>query len=406
MQLRKIDFSPPDITEKEIDAVVETLKSGWITTGPKTKEFEKKIAEYVSTDKAVCLSSATAAMELVLRLFDVKKGDEVITTPYTFASTVNVILHVGAKPVLVDIKKDSFDIDPDKIEKAITKKTKCVISVDFAGYPVDYDNIKAVLESSRRKFHPRKRTRQVFLEKILFLSDAAHSFGSEYKDKKVGSQADFTTFSFHAVKNLTTAEGGAVSFNKIGNFDSNDIYSNFMLLSLHGQNKDALSKIKSGNWHYDIKLAGFKYNMTDIQAALGLAQLERYKISLQKREEIFSCYNELLKDNDLFILPPFNEKVKKSSFHLYPLRIRGIDEEKRALIIEKLFEKGISCNVHFIPIPMHSCYKTLGYSIKDFPNCYEMYKNEITLPLYPKLTKNDIEYIVDNLKKVMKYLSF
>lgn len=402
MKLRKIDFSPPDITRKEISRVIKVLKSGWITTGPVTKEFEKKIASYLNCEKVICLNSATAGMELVLRLFGIKEGDEVITTCYTFASTANVIIHTGAKPVFVDVKKESFNIDPEEIEKRITEKTKAIITVDFGGYPVDYDEIKMIIERNRNKY---KSNFKYSLNRILFLADCAHSFGAEYNSKKTGTLADFSVFSFHAVKNLTTAEGGAICFNSIENFSSDTFYKEFQLFSLHGQDKDALSKIKEGQWKYDIKLAGYKYNMTDIQAALGLAQLERYNKILKKRETLFNYYNELLKNHERFILPPFNEKNKKPSYHLYPLRIQGLNEEKRDLLIEKLKEVGISCNVHFIPLVMHSYYKNSGYSINDFPNSYQMYKNEISLPLHTKLKYNDIEYTVDNLLKIIKRLN-
>ncbi|MBN2545021.1 MAG: DegT/DnrJ/EryC1/StrS family aminotransferase [Spirochaetes bacterium] len=400
MSIRKIDFSPPDITNAEINEVIDALKSGWITTGPKTKLFEKNISDYCNSSKTVCLNSATACLELILRLFDIKKGDEVITTPYTFASTANVIIHVGAKPVFVDVKKESFNIDPQAIKKALSKKTKAVIPVDIAGWPCDYDEIKEVLDNFKF-YHPDRKTKQALLDRPLIVADSAHSFGAEYKGKKLGTIADFTCFSFHAVKNLTTAEGGAVTFNGYKNYSSDEIYNDLMKLSLHGQSKDAYAKMKTGGWKYDIKCAGFKYNMTDIASSVGLAQLRRYDQMLNIRERLFNCYNEKL-NFDNFILPPFNDKNKKNSFHLYPLRIKNFNEENRNKLIEKLANAGISTNVHFIPVVMHSFYKKLGYSIKYFPNCYEMYKNEITLPLYSKLTLNDINYISDNLIKIFK----
>ncbi len=402
MKNRIIPFSPPDITRAEIDELVDTLRSGWITTGPKTKQFEKEIAKYCNTKKAVCLNSATAGLELVLRLFDIGVGDEVITTPYTFAATANVILHVGAKPVFVDIKKDQFNIDPKEIERAITKKTKAVITVDFGGFPCDYDEILDILENNKRKYCPKKHTNQQLLEKPLFLADTAHSFGAEYKGKKIGGVADFSVFSFHAVKNLATAEGGAVTFNSLGNIDNEHIYNKLMLLSLHGQSKDALAKSKAGSWKYTIECAGYKYNMTDITASLGLVQLRRYdKELLIKRKKSFNLYNDCLSD-DIYILPPFISNDKKSSYHLFPLRIREFDEKKRDKLISRMAEKGIATNVHYIPLVMQPLYKKLGYSINNYPNAYNMYKNEITLPLYSLLKEGDIIYICDALKKFTK----
>lgn len=400
MHTKKIDFSPPDITNAEIKEVVDTLKSGWITTGPKTKLFEKNISDYCKSEKTVCLNSATACLELILRLFDIKKGDEVITTPYTFASTANVIMHVGAKPVFVDVKRESFNIDPMAVKKALTKKTKAVIPVDIGGWPCDYDEINEVIDGYK-KFNPSKKTKQTLLKRPLIVADSAHAFGAEYNGKKLGTSADFTCFSFHAVKNLTTAEGGAVTFNSLKNYSSQEIYTDLMKLSLHGQNKDAFAKMKLGGWKYNIECAGFKYNMTDIASSIGLAQLKRYDNMLVIREKLFNYYNEKL-NYEYFILPPFNDKNKKSSFHLYPLRIKNFDEKKRDNIIEELAKKGISANVHFIPVIMHSYYRNLGYSIKDYPNCFEMYKNEISLPLYSKLTLQEINYITENLVKLLK----
>jgi dTDP-4-amino-4,6-dideoxygalactose transaminase len=402
--MKFIPFSPPDITNKEIKEVISTLKSGWITTGPKTREFEKKIAEYCTVEKAIALSSCTAGLELILRLFDIGNGDEIITTPYTFAATSNIILHVGAKPVFVDVKKDDFNIDPELIKKAINKKTKAVIIVDFGGWPCDYNEILRVLEDQKKLYTPKKRTYQEKINRILLISDSAHAFGAGYYGRQLGSIADFTVFSFHAVKNLTTAEGGAVTYNNFKKIDSDEISKELSLLSLHGQSKDAFSKMQAGNWKYSIETAGFKYNMTDIQASIGLAQLERYGKILKKRKKLYDLYIKTL-DGKYYILPPFNDKNKISSYHLFPLRIKGISEEERANIINKLAEKGIAVNVHFIPLPLHKLYKKLGYKIKDYPNAYEMYKNEITLPLYSKLKKNQLIYICKSLDFILKSFS-
>jgi dTDP-4-amino-4,6-dideoxygalactose transaminase len=403
--MKAIPFSPPDITRMEIKEVVRTLKSGWITTGPRTKKFEKEIAEYCSCEKVIALNSCTAGLELVLRLFDIGKGDEVITTPYTFAATANVIIHLGAKPVFADIKKDEFNIDPDEIKKAINKKTKAVIVVDFGGWPCDYDEIKNALNEKKKLFRPEIGTLQKKLDRTLLISDAAHAFGAGYGSKKLGSAADFTAFSFHAVKNLTTAEGGAVAFNSLKRLRADDIYKNLALLSLHGQSKDALSKLQAGSWKYSIELAGYKCNMTDIQAAIGLVQLKRYDEMLKKRKRLFELYEKNL-NNTRCILPPFNENLKAdkkiNSYHLFPLRIKGIGEKERDKIIEMLSEKGIPANVHFIPLPLHKFYKNSGYDIKDYPNTYEMYKNEITLPLYSALKEKDVIYICRNLNIILQ----
>ena len=398
-----IPFSPPDITQREIDEVVDTLKSGWITTGPKTKLFEKKIADYCNAEKSVCLSSATAGLELILRMFDIGKGDEVITTPYTYSATANIILHTGAKPVFVDIGENCFNIDYNQITKKITKKTKAIITVDYGGFPCDFDEIKEIINQNN-KFKANANIFQKETNRILLIDDAAHSFGSSYKNMRIGNGniADFTVFSFHAVKNLTTAEGGAITFNRINNITSDEIYKQLMLLSLHGQSKDALAKTIAGSWKYDIELAGFKYNMTDIQASIGIAQLERYDNEIiPKREKLFNIYLEQFKNNDKLIIPPFFDENKKTNYHLFPIRIKGIDETKRDDIIKRMAEKKISLNVHFIPLPLLSLYKNLGYDIKDYPNAYNMYKNLITLPLYSKLSEEDAIYVAEELKKII-----
>lgn len=402
MEERKIQFSPPDITQKEIDEVVDTLKSGWITTGPKTKLFEEEISKYCNSEKTVCLNSATAAMELVLRLFDIGPGDEVITSAYTYTASASVIIHCGATPVLVDVKPGEFNIDPKKIEEAITERTKAIIPVDIAGMPADYDEIFDVVERNKDKFNPKKGSYQEKLGRILVLADAAHSFGGEYKGKKVGSVADFTSYSFHAVKNLTTAEGGAITWKKNDAFDNEQLYKEFMLLALHGQNKDALSKMKAGAWKYDIAMPGYKCNMTDINAAIGLAQLRRYDSEiLAKKDLIDTWYKKHLKDIKGLILPEFRTEDKVSSRHIYAIRLEGATEEKRNEIIQKLAEKGIATNVHFQPLPLLTAYKNLGFKIEDYPEAYTMYSTEISLPFHDFICEEDVIYIAKNLKEVL-----
>lgn len=403
--MKKIPFSPPDITDAEINEVIDTLKSGWITTGPKTKLFEQKIAKYCGTTHAVCLNSATAGLELSLRLFGIGEGDEVITTPYTFASTANIILHVGATPIFVDVSPDSFLIDPTAIERAITPRTKAVIPVDFAGIPADYHNIKKVLERNKNLYTPTVGTKQETLDRPLLIADAAHALGAKMQLNNnwlnVGTLADFTVFSFHAVKNLTTAEGGAVTFCDISTLKGDDLYREFMLFSLHGQSKDALAKMQAGGWQYNIELAGYKCNMTDIMAAIGLAQLKRYPTMLARREEIYHHYKKLLSANASIILPEEYEN-RRSSFHIMPVRLHGFDEAKRNDVISKLAQAGISANVHFIPLPMQPLYKQLGYNIVNYPNAYSQYCNEITLPLYSTLTLTDADFIAKKLLGIIQ----
>ncbi len=395
-----IPFSPPDITQDEIDEVVDTLKSGWITTGPKTKLFEKEISSYCGTGGAICLNSATAGLELVLRLLDIGPGDEVITTPYTYAATANVILHCGAKPVFADLEDGNFNISPDNIEKAITKRTKLVIPVDIAGWPCDYDKIIDVLENNKKKFKPGKNTLQDMFDRPVIMDDAAHSFGSVYKGIKIGGIADFTVFSFHAVKNLTTAEGGAITFNKMKGFSCEEIYNRFQLLSLHGQSKDALSKMKAGSWKYSIELPGYKYNMTDISASIGLAQLKRYdREIIPKRKAVYDIYEEAFLNDSRVISPPVNDENRTGNCHLYMLRVKNGSETKRAEIIQKMAGKGISLNVHYIPVVMHPAYTRLGYDIKKYPNAFKMYENEITLPVYSRLAAEDAMTVCEELKK-------
>ena len=403
MEKRKITFSPPDITDREIAEVVDTLKSGWITTGPKTKKFEEEIAKYCGIKKSVCLNSATAAMELALRLFDIGEGDEVITSAYTYTASASVIYHCGAKIILADTKNGEFNIDPKEVEKLITPKTKAIIPVDIGGFPADYSEILEIVEKKKDIFNPKKGTYQEKLGRILVLADSAHSFGSNYKGRKTGSVADITSFSFHAIKNLTTAEGGALTWNFSENFDNEQIYKELMLLALHGQNKDALAKLKAGAWKYDIVMPGYKCNMTDIMASIGLVQLERYDNEiLQKKKELVFYYEKYLKDlTNKIELPIFKNDDKESCRHLYMIRLKNQDEEKRNEVITKLGENDIATNVHFQPLPLLTAYKNLGFKIEDYPNAYNQYKNEISLPLHDFLSEDDVKYICEYIKKLI-----
>lgn len=393
MKLKNIPFSPPDISEDEIAEVIDALKSGWITTGPKTKLFEKEIAEYCNTSRAVCLNSATACMELTLRLLGIGEGDEVITTAYTYTASASVIEHVGAKIVMVDCGKDSFHIDYDAIEDAITEKTKAIIPVDIAGVMCDYERIFKAVNNKKEMFKSSNEIQKA-IGRVVVLADSAHSFGASYKGKMAGEVADFTSFSFHAVKNLTTAEGGAVTWNDIEGIDNEEIYRQFMLLSLHGQSKDALAKTKPGAWEYDIVYPAYKCNMTDIMAAIGIVQLKRYKELLERRKEIIGKYDEAMKNLDVQILQHDGEDFS-SSGHLYLVRLNGKDEKDRNRIIEEMAERGIATNVHYKPLPMHTAYKNLGFDIEDYPNSYKQYKNEITLPLNTLLSDEDVKYIIE-----------
>lgn len=396
MTNKTIPFSPPDISEEEINEVIDTLKSGWITTGPKTKMFERKIAEYCNTSRAVALNSATAAMEMTLRLLGVGPGDEVITSAYTYTASASVITHVGAKVVLVDSGEDSYHIDYDAIADAITKNTKAIIPVDIAGVMCDYDKIFEAIESKKHLFNPSNDLQKAF-GRVIVLADAAHSIGATYKGKMSGEVADFTAFSFHAVKNLTTAEGGMVTWRDIKDIDDEEIYKQYMLLSLHGQSKDAFAKTKPGSWEYDIIAPNYKCNMTDIMSSLGLAQFKRYPEILVRRKEIIEKYDELLSELEVTPLKHY-DGTYQSSGHLYLLRLKGKDEAFRNNVITKMAEKGIATNVHYKPLPMHSAYKNLGFIMEDYPNACDMYKNEITLPLHTLMTDEDIEYVADRLK--------
>lgn len=400
--IRNIPFSPPDISDKEIKIVTEALESGWITTGPKTKEFEKKIAQYCgcTAKKAVCLNSATACMEMILRLFGIGRGDEVITSAYTYTASASVIEHVGAKIVLVDTQKDSYQMDYDKLSEAITEKTKAIIPVDVGGVMCDYNKIFEMVNSKRNLFTPSNKYQEA-LGRILVLADSAHGFGASYHDVMSGCVADFTSFSFHAVKNLTTAEGGALTWNTLEGISDDEIYTQFMLLSLHGQSKDALAKSKLGAWEYDIISTSYKCNMTDISASIGLGQLERYGELLNKRRTFIERYNNGLDTSYLEFLEHFTEEYQ-SSGHLYLTRLIGKDSDFRNKFIIKMAEKGIACNVHYKPIPMHTAYKNLGFDISDYPNAYKQYENEVTLPLNTKMSDDDVEYVIKTANEILR----
>lgn len=401
--MKKIQFSPPDITQLEIDEVIDTLKSGWITTGPKTKLFEQKIAKYCGTNKAVCLNSNTAGLELILRILGIGKGDEVIVPAYTYTASASVVDHVDATIVFVDCGKDSYEMDYAQVEKNITNKTKAIIAVDIAGIPADYEKVFEIANKTKAKFKAENELQEK-TGRIAVIADSAHSFGASQNGKMTGSIADFSSFSFHAVKNLTTAEGGAVTWKKIDGVDDDELYKQFMLWSLHGQNKDALAKTKASAWEYDIKMPGYKCNMTDIMASLGLAQLERYPELLKRRKEIIEKYNEAFKDLNVQVLNHYTEK-STSSGHLYLMRLLDKNVEERNRIIEKLSELGVPTNVHYKPLPMMTAYKNLGFDIKDFPNAYDMYKNEITLPLHSLLDDEQVEFIIDKVNGLINYKS-
>lgn len=395
-----IPFSPPDISEIEIQEVVSALKSGWITTGPKTKEFERQIKEYIGVDGCACLNSATAAMELTLRLLGIGPGDEVVTSSYTYTATASVIDHVGANIVLVDTAKDSFEMDYDKLRDAITEKTKVIMPVDIAGKLCDYDKIYGIINEKKSIFKPRTKL-QSAIGRITVLADSAHGFGAQRKGLKSGKFADFTSFSFHAVKNLTTAEGGAVVWKSIDGIVDEWIYNQYMLASLHGQSKDALAKTKLGAWEYDILYPAYKCNMTDINAAIGLKQLERYDALLDRRREIIEKYDKAFLNEGLMPLKHFDDE-SRSSGHLYLLRISGFKAEDRNHLISKLAEQGIATNVHYKPLPMMTAYQKLGFDIKDYPNAYAMYENEITLPLHTKLSDDEVDFVIENVLRILK----
>ena len=397
MENMHIAFSPPDITDEEIAEVVDTLKSGWITTGPKTKAFEKQIAEYCHTSKAVCLNSATACAEMALRVLGIGLGDEVITTAYTYTASASVVCHVGAKLVLVDVQPESYEMDYDLLEQAITERTKAIIPVDLGGVICDYKKIFDIVERKRALFHADNEM-QSKIGRIAVVADGAHAFGAMRNGKHCGEIADFTSFSFHAVKNLTTAEGGALVWRDIEGVDNDAIYKQLMLLSLHGQSKDALAKTQLGAWEYDIAAPYYKCNMTDIMASIGIAQLKRYPELLKRRKEIIEKYNEGLADLDVRVLKHYGDDFS-SSGHLYLVRLNGKTREECNKIIIKMAEAGVATNVHYKPLPLLTAYKDLGFDIKDYPNAYAMYENEITLPLHTKLSDEEVEYVIDTFRK-------
>lgn len=396
----KVLFSPPDITEREIEEVVDTLRSGWITTGPKTKLFEQKLAEFSHTSKAVCLNSATACAEMALRALGIGPGDEVITTAYTYTASASVVCHVGAKLVLVDTAKNSHEMDYDKLEAAITDKTKAVIPVDLAGIMCDYDRIFEILERKKNLFQPANELQRK-IGRVAVIADGAHALGAEKEGKRCGEVADFTSFSFHAVKNLTTAEGGALVWRDIEGVDNEELYKKFMLFSLHGQSKDALAKTQLGAWEYDIIAPYFKCNMTDIMASIGLAQLERYPSILERRKTLIEMYDRELEGENVRHLQHYGKDFT-SSGHLYITHVLGKTREECNAIITKMAEKGIATNVHFKPLPMLTAYKNLGFDIQDYPNAYELFSNEITLPLHTKLTDEEAEYVIKSFKECIR----
>lgn len=398
--IRNISFSPPDISELEIAEVVEALRSGWITTGPRTKKLENLIAEWIGTEKCVCLNSQTACAETALRIMGIGKGDEVITSAYTYTATASVIDHVGAKIVLIDTQKNSLQMDYDALEAAINENTKAIIPVDLGGVPCDYDIIFDIAQRKKGLFNP-KNDIQAKLGRVAVMADTAHAFGAEYHGKMIGSVADFSSFSFHAVKNFTTAEGGALTWRTVDGISNDDIYKRIQLLSLHGQSKDALAKTQLGAWEYDIVGTYYKCNMTDVTAAIGLKQFERYPEMLRRRKEIIERYDAAFVPLGVETLKHYTDEYE-SSGHLYITRIPGIDAERRNEIIVKMAEKGVACNVHYKPLPMHTAYKNLGFDIKNYPNAYTHYENEITLPLHTKLTDEDVEYIINTYCAVLK----
>ncbi|MES2139769.1 MAG: DegT/DnrJ/EryC1/StrS aminotransferase family protein [Bacteroidota bacterium] len=390
-----IPFSPPRIDQKIIDEVTKVLKSGWITTGPRTKLFEKELTQYCGNQSTLCLNSATAGLEIMLRWFGLKEGDEVILPAYTYCATANVVIHCGATPVFVDVNPHDFNISISNIEKAITSKTKVIMPVDFAGHCCDYDQLNALVIKHKAQFIPQTNEQKT-LERILILSDSAHSFGAWYKGKRAGSLTDVSVFSFHAVKNLTTAEGGAIALNLPAPFDNEAVYKTLCVKTLHGQDKDALAKTIKGNWRYDVVEAGYKCNMTDIMAAIGIVELERYdNDTLKVRQHIFEKYDTAFSKFEWAQLPEYKTGDKTSCYHLYPLRIKGISEAQRDAIIKEIFDHDVSVNVHFIPVPMMSFYKNLGYDIKNYPVTYDNYSREISLPVFYDLNDDLVKTVIN-----------
>lgn len=396
----KISFSPPDMSAEEVAEVKDAILSGWITTGPKTKEFERQIAEFCGVNRAVCLNSQTACAEMALRVLGIGIGDECIVPAYTYTASASVVCHVGATLKLVDVQKDSLEMDYTALEDAITEKTKVIIPVDLGGVPCDYDRIFEIVEKKKHLFHAENDIQKA-IGRIAICTDAAHAFGARWHEKKVGSIADFSSFSFHAVKNLTTAEGGALTWRSIPGIDDEEIYHKLQLLSLHGQSKDALAKTQLGAWEYDVVGPWYKCNMTDIMAGIGLAQMRRYEGMLARRKEIIEKYDAAFKPIGIEVLPHYTEN-HDSSGHLYITRVPGINLEQRQEIIVKMAEVGIACNVHYKPLPMMTAYKDLGFDIADYPNAYEQFVNEITLPLHTKLTDEKVDYIIENYSEITR----
>lgn len=400
MKAMNISFSPPDMSDLEIQEVADTIKSGWITTGPKTKELERQIAKYVGVNRCVCLNSQTACGEMALRVLGIGAGDEVIVPAYTYSASASIVDHVGAKIVFVDVQEGCLEMDYEKMEAAITEKTKAIIPVDLGGVPCDYDKIFAIVEKKKALFQPKNEIQKA-IGRVAVCADTAHAFGASWHGKMCGSIADFSSFSFHAVKNFTTAEGGALTWKSIPGIDDEEIYHKLQLLSLHGQSKDALAKTKLGAWEYDIVGPWFKCNMTDIMAGIGLAQMKRYPAMLARRKEIIARYDAAFKPLGIDVLDHYNDN-HQSSGHLYITRIPGAGLEERQEIIVKMAEAGIATNVHYKPLPMMTAYKNLGFDIKDYPNAYKRFVNEITLPLHTCLTDEEVEYIIENYCKIVK----
>ena len=398
--MKPIPFSPPDMTQEEAQAASEAVLSGWITTGPRTKQLEKVIAGFVDAEHCVCLNSQTACSEMALRLLGVGPGDEVIVPAYTYTATCSVVCHVGAKPVMIDIQKDHLEMNYNKVAELINEKTKVIIPVDLAGIPCNYDKIFEIVNSKKNLFKPNNEIQKA-IGRVIVLSDTAHALGAQYKCKMVGSIADFSSFSFHAVKNMTTAEGGALTWNDIPGIDSAELYHQLQLLSLHGQSKDALSKTKLGAWEYDIVGPWYKCNMTDVLASIGLAQMKRYDELLKRRQVIVGKYNEGFKELDVQVLNHL-DKDNPSSCHLYIVRLNGFSIEQRNKFIELMAEQGVACNVHYKPLPMFTAYKELGFDIKDYPNAYDFYHNEVTLPLHTCLSDEDVDYVIGAFKQAYK----
>ena len=398
--MKTIPFSPPDMTQEEAKAASQAILSGWITTGPKTKQLEKTIADFCNAKNCVCLNSQTACSEMTLRLLGIGPGDEVIVPAYTYTASCSVICHVGATPVMIDIQKDNLEMDYNKVAESINERTKVIIPVDLAGVPCDYDKIFEIVNSKKNLFKPNNDIQRA-IGRVIVLSDTAHALGAQYKSKMIGSIADFSSFSFHAVKNMTTAEGGALTWNDIPGVDSAELYHQLQLLSLHGQSKDALSKTKLGAWEYDIVGPWYKCNMTDVLASIGLAQMNRYDSLLERRKVIVNKYNNSFKDLDVQVLDHLN-KEKQSSCHLYIVRLNGFSVEQRNKFIELMAEQGVACNVHYKPLPMFTAYKQLGFDIKDYPNAYDFYHNEVTLPLHTCLTDADVEQVIGAFRQAYK----